>query len=115
MPDTVTAEYALPEFLRPVTTGKLKPIYSFLIACGLRRFVNGERGPEEFSGATADEHQSNGAWGIHQLRLRLPFDDQDYRVIIAPANAPITVGGIPVDQHFSYPLGALPAVTDDAP
>lgn len=56
------------------------------------------------SGAVADQHQANGLWGVHQLRVKLPEDATVYRVIIAPENAPIRIGDIPADEHFSYPL-----------
>jgi len=50
---------------------------------------------------TTDQHQSNGAYGIHQARVRINDDGTAYRLIIAPADAPITVNGVPIDNHFS--------------
>tara|TARA_R100001530_G_scaffold110040_1_gene77389 strand:+ start:358 stop:654 length:297 start_codon:yes stop_codon:yes gene_type:complete len=50
---------------------------------------------------TTDQHQSNGAYGIHQARVRINDDGTAYRLIIAPADAPITVNGVDIDQHFN--------------
>ena len=51
-----------------------------------------------------DQHQANGLYGVHQLRVRLPGDPTVYRVLIAPADAPISIGGVAADHHFSEPL-----------
>lgn len=50
-------------------------------------------------------HQSNGAFGIHQAALRLTGDPVLYRIIIAPADAPLEVNGRPIGDHFAAPLG----------
>lgn len=49
-------------------------------------------------------HQANGAYGIHQAALRLEGDPTVYRMIVAPADAPICVNGQPIDNHFLEPL-----------
>jgi hypothetical protein len=87
-----------------------KPLvhYAGLFTSAIQRLVNGLGAPEAFAGASADEHQQNGAYGVHQLCMRLPGDPTLYRVLIAPADAPISIGGVPADQHFSYPLGQMP-------
>ena len=53
---------------------------------------------------TCDQHQSNALFGVHQLRIRRPGDPTVYRVLVAPAGAPIQIGSIPVDAHFSRPI-----------
>lgn len=57
-------------------------------------------------GFQADQHQQNGLYGLHQLRVRLPDDATVYRVIVAPANAPITVNGVAIDEHFHQSITA---------
>jgi hypothetical protein len=54
---------------------------------------------------TVSNHQANGAHGIHQARVTLSGDPTTYRLIIAPADAPITVNGHPIGEHFAQPLG----------
>lgn len=56
--------------------------------------------------ARVDQHQGNGLWCVHQLRVRLPDDPTVYRVIVAPADAPLAVGSQPIDQHFLSPIAA---------
>lgn len=51
-----------------------------------------------------DQPQSNSLYGVHQARLRLAGDDTVYRLIIAPADAPISIGGCAADDHFAKPL-----------
>jgi hypothetical protein len=69
-------------------------IYPGFIASLITRFLP----------VTADQHQANGAYGVHQVRCRLPNDPTTYRIIIAPADAPIFIGKVPVDQHFIEPI-----------
>lgn len=76
---------------------KLKPVFCNLIAQAIRVTL-------DLPGAVIDQHQANGLWCIHQLRVRLPGDPQLYRVIIAPAEAPIFIGKTPADEHFSDPI-----------
>jgi hypothetical protein len=84
----------------------MKTHYAHLIASTIRALVNGYPLPIDAEGMAVDQFQSNGAYGAKQLRVRLPGHEQPYRVIIAPADAPVTIGGVPADQHFSETLGA---------
>lgn len=52
-----------------------------------------------------DGHQSNGSYGVHQARVTLRSDPTVYRLIVAPADAPITINGRPIGEHFAKPLG----------
>lgn len=52
-----------------------------------------------------DNHQSNGTFGVHQARVTLQGDPTTYRLIIAPADAPIMINGRPIGEHFAQPLG----------
>lgn len=54
---------------------------------------------------TIGGQQANGAHGIHQARVTLAGDPTTYRLIIAPADAPIMVNGRPIGEHFALPLG----------
>ena len=82
--------------------------FTGLIAASIARLVNGDAAHDGFEGAVADEHQQNGAWGVHQLRVMLPDDPTIYRVLIAPKDAPIKIGNGTADQHFSHPIGRVP-------
>ena len=84
----------------------MKTHYAGLVASTIKALVNGDRLPIGAEGMAADQFQSNGAYGAKQLRVRLPGHEQLYRVIIAPADAPVTIGGVHADQHFSQTLGA---------
>lgn len=75
----------------------LRPVYPGAIASSIVRLLN-------LQGARADQHQANGAYGVHQVRVRLPGDPTIYRVIVAPADAPLQVGQLPIDQHFIEPI-----------
>lgn len=54
---------------------------------------------------TVDGHQGNGLYGVHQARVTMEGDPTAYRLIIAPADAPITISGRPIGEHFALPLG----------
>lgn len=54
----------------------------------------------------ADQHQSNGTFGVHQLRLT--YEGRTYRLLLAPAEAPLRIGQIPADNHFLEPIDAAP-------
>jgi len=54
---------------------------------------------------TVSGHQGNGLYGIHQARVTLAGDPTTYRLIIAPADAPIAINGLPISDHFAQPLG----------
>lgn len=69
-------------------------IYPGLIVAAARKLFPG-------LGIEVDQHQASGCWGVHQVRVRLPDDDTVYRLIVAPADAPISIGDAPVDDHFS--------------
>lgn len=57
------------------------------------------------NGITIDNHQQNGAHGIHQARVRLAGDPTVYRLILAPSDAPIEFGGRDAATYFARPLG----------
>jgi hypothetical protein len=78
--------------------------YSGLVTAAIRRSINGERPINGAEGMRADQDQSNGAYGIKQLRVRLPGDPNVYRILIAPGDAPIMVHGRPIDEHFAQSL-----------
>ena len=93
----------------------MKTHYTGLVTRWIERMMNKgsipwEITPDDSDRPRADQHQQNGGWGIHQLRVRLPGDDTVYRVLVAPADAPIFVGrgphvdGCPIDQHFVEPI-----------
>lgn len=50
-------------------------------------------------------HQANGCYGIHQCKVKVKDDPTVYRLIVAPADAPITINGRPIGDHFAQPLG----------
>src|SRR5438105_2032015 len=79
--------------------------YTGLLASTISRLLNVEAPPAAFEGADAYEHQQNAAYGVHQLAVKQAGDPRLYRVIVAPAEAPITIGDVRADQHFAYPLG----------
>lgn len=54
---------------------------------------------------TVAGHQCNGLYGVHQARVTMAGDPTTYRLIIAPADAPITINGRPIGEHFAQPLG----------
>lgn len=62
-------------------------------------------------GVRADEHQQNAMYGAHQLRVRLPNDPTEYRAIVAPANAPISIG---TDHASIRELGSCLEAANDA-
>lgn len=62
---------------------------------------------------TVDQHQSNGLYGAKQFRVTLtdaqPHEQPVYRVIVVPADAQVSIGGVHADQHFAEPLDAYEA------
>ncbi len=54
---------------------------------------------------TISGHQVNGAHGVHQARVTLVGDPATYRLILAPADAPISIAGRPAEEYFAQPLG----------
>ncbi len=80
-----------------------KMVYPGFIAATIRRLLNGDSIEQPVS-----EHQQNGLYAVHQLLIKLPNGPTLYRVLIAPADAPLKIGDTPADQHFTYPLGRMP-------
>jgi hypothetical protein len=78
--------------------------YSGLVAAQIRRsLLEGQKIPEA-NGLVVDQLQSNGCYGVKQLRVTLPEGMGTYRVIVAPADAPVFIGKVHADQHFLEPL-----------
>ena len=67
-----------------------------MIACALARFAG-------LAGAVPGRVKSNALYGCHQFTISIPGDTA-YRAIIAPMKAPVSIGGVPADEHFSEPL-----------
>lgn len=61
--------------------------------------------PETVDKVTITNRQQNGAYGVHQATVCLSGDPNTYRLILAPADAPITINGRPIGEHFAKPLG----------
>lgn len=57
---------------------------------------------------TVDQLQQNAMWGAHMARVRLAGDPRTYRLILAPAEAPVMIDGRPADQYFNEPLAVEP-------
>lgn len=72
-------------------------VFTGLVSHTLRKALSG-------TDLTVDQPQSNGMWAVHQFRLQRPGDPMAYRVIIAPANAPVFIGEVSADLHFAEPL-----------
>jgi hypothetical protein len=70
------------------------------VAMLLRSCVNAQRD----IGIVIDQHQSNGLYAVHQMRVRQANDPNVYRLILAPIDTPITIGECIADQHFLKPL-----------
>lgn len=61
--------------------------------------------PEAFGIALEiDQMQENHIFGIYQARIKIEGDDNIYRLILAPIDAPIRVGPVAIDQHFLEPM-----------
>jgi hypothetical protein len=73
----------------------------------LTKIVNWAREDDRYLSdrVTIDNQQQNGAHGIHQARVRLSGDPTTYRLILAPADAPIKINGHPIGEHFAEPIG----------
>lgn len=92
-------------FGRPVLASAMIPrVFSGLVAHTLAKFIR------DHGGVTADQEQSNGMWAVHQFRVVLPGDTTAYRIIVAPANAPVFIGEVSADLHFAEPLKAVDAM-----
>ena len=62
-----------------------------MVACALSKLAC-------IAGAIPQRVKSNGLYGCHAFTLEV--DDTKYRVIIAPLDAPVEIGGVPADEHF---------------
>lgn len=79
-------------------------VYTDLVAAQIRRSLcEGEKIPAA-DGMNVDQLQANGCYGVKQLRVTLPDGMGVYRVIIAPADAPVFIGKVHADRHFLEPL-----------
>ncbi len=74
------------------------------ILATLRNAAKALHGGDEI---TVDNLQQNATYGIHQARVRLKGDPNTYRLILAPADAPIMVGKCPIADQFAKPLGDM--------
>lgn len=77
-------------------------IYPGFIIAKIAEWARKEPAPDCIA---VDGHQGNGLYGIHQARVTMQGDPTTYRLIIAPADAPITINGRPIGEHFAQPLG----------
>lgn len=75
------------------------------IAAVIRGEINAVTKAAGGDGVTIDRMQQNGTYGVQQARVTLTGDPLTYRLIIAPADAPITINGRPIGRHFAKPLG----------
>ena len=57
------------------------------------------------SGVTIHYGHQNGAYGVHQCLVKLEGDDRNYRLILAPEDAPIMIAYRDADEHFGVRLG----------
>ena len=67
----------------------------------------GKLAKDAASGICLENHQANGCYGVHQVRVRVKGDPTTYRLILAPEDAPIEVNGRPISAHFAEPLGGV--------
>lgn len=81
-----------------VSKSGVRPHYTSLILYRIRQMIRGGE-------ISIDNHQQNAGDGVHQCRVRLEGDSAVYRMILAPADAPITLYGRPVGEAFAKPLG----------
>lgn len=64
-----------------------------MVACALSKLAC-------IAGAIPQRVKSNGLYGCHAFTLEVDGDDTRYRVIVAPLDAPVEIGGVPADEHF---------------
>jgi hypothetical protein len=80
-------------------------VYCDLVAAQIRRsLLEGDHIIEEARGLKVDQLQSNGLYGAKQLRVTLPDGMGTYRVLVLAADTPVSIGGVPADEHFNEPL-----------
>lgn len=78
--------------------------FAGMILARLRRTMS-EREEAEGERITISNHQQNAMYGVHQALLTLEGDPNNYRLILAPADAPILIGDRLIGDHFAKPLG----------
>lgn len=79
--------------------------FTGMILSAIRKAVHAAPGyPTDDDVIAIDNSQQNGSFGVHQARVHLANDPTTYRLILAPADAPITINGRPIGEHFSLPL-----------
>ena len=71
----------------------------------IRNAINALAKTADGDGIHIDNLQQNAMHGIHQARVRLAGDPTTYRMILAPADAPIEFGGREEATYFARPLG----------
>lgn len=54
-----------------------------------------------------DNMQQNAVHGVWQARVRLKGDPNTYRMLIAPADAPLACDGRNLATYFAEPLGDM--------
>ena len=79
--------------------------YTNFIMSAIRNATNAAKRHANGDAITIDNHQSNGVHGIHQARVRLAGDPTTYRMILAPADAPVSFDGRDASTYFARPLG----------
>jgi hypothetical protein len=60
--------------------------------------------PNDANKVEIDRQRKDGSRGVNQARVRLAGDPTVYRLILAPADAPVQINGVPADDYFSSPL-----------
>jgi hypothetical protein len=80
-------------------------VYPGFILANIAEWSRADKGGKDT--ITIDNHQCNGAYCVHQARVKLDGDPTIYRLILAPANAPIFINDDkrPVADAFAAPLG----------
>lgn len=91
--NAVTPIRALIESL--VTPAKLRTTHVGFIAAVIRRACKGD---DVTVGYPSPNDASYGMFGIYHAPVRLNGDDTDYRLILCPADAPICVNGVAIEQ-----------------
>lgn len=86
----------------------LRQHFTGFIVSRIRRAVAASNADHSGEEVTLDNVQQNGMWGVYQARVRLAGDATVYRLLLAPANAPIRVQGRDIEDYFAQPLGSEP-------
>ena len=81
----------------PLPVARARPHYTGHIMALLRRATRGGE-------VTVAYPQQNGIYGIHQALVMLDGDPVEYRLLLAPADAPICIHGLSIDAHFPRAL-----------